>query len=112
MRYRRDVSADDEAAIDAEKVHVRAHLSACVDSDDDPDARGDDVKIEMLAHVDGNPNLVSIIGEIDGEPEAPYLRKDYTPDDDGSDLPSALDREPTDLDADAYAAHMAAKGQR
>lgn len=80
MKYRRDVPRDDQPAIDAETAHVRAHLSACCDPDDDADARAGDVTVTVAEHVDGNPYLVSIIGEIDAEPDAPYLRDDYDPD--------------------------------
>ncbi len=79
MRYRRDAPRDDQAAVDAETEHVRAHLSACATPDDDPDARAEDVHLEVTAHVDGDPNMVSIVGEINAEPIAPYLRDDYDP---------------------------------
>lgn len=79
MRYRRDVPRDDQGAIDAETEHVRAHLSACCDPDDDPDTRVDEITIAVTDHVDGDPALVSITGEIDAEPVAPYLRDDYDP---------------------------------
>ena len=110
MRYRRDVPRDDPAAIDAEIEHVRAHLSACATPDDDPDARAGDVY--LTAHADGDPNMVGIVGEIDAEPIAPYLRDDFEPDDDGADLPVALDREPVDLTPDEYEAHMTRKERR
>lgn len=80
VRYRRDVPRDDQAAIDAETEHVRAHLSACCDPDDDENARADEVTITVTDHVDGDPALVSITGEIDTEPVAPYLADDYDPD--------------------------------
>lgn len=79
MRYRRDVPADDRAAIDAETEHVIAHLSSCCDPDDDEDALRDQVSVEVVAHVDSDPALVSIVGQIDAEPDAPYLRDDYDP---------------------------------
>lgn len=79
MRYRRDVPVNSRAAIDAETAHVRAHLSAVTHPDDDPNARADEVSIEIVAHVDGDPALVSIIGQIDAEPDAPYLHEDYDP---------------------------------
>lgn len=80
MRYRRDVPRDDQTAIATEIEHVRAHLSACCDPDDDQDALASRVAITIEDHVDGDPELVSITGEIDAEPIAPYLRDDYDPD--------------------------------
>jgi hypothetical protein len=82
MRYRRDVPRDDQDAIDAETAHVRAHLSACCDPGDDEDARADEVTVTVTVvdHVNGHPYLVSIVGEIDAEPDAPYLREGYDPD--------------------------------
>lgn len=86
MRYRRDVARDDQVAIDAETAHIRAHLSAVADADDDPDTNADDVTITVTDHVDGDPALVSIVGELDMEPDAPYLRPGYDPDADDDGL--------------------------
>lgn len=84
MRYRRDVPRDDDgagfSAIAAETEHIRAHLSACCDPDDDQDALADQVSVTVADHVDGDPTMLSLIGEIDAEPVAPYLRDDYDPD--------------------------------
>jgi hypothetical protein len=79
MRYRRDVPRDDQAAILAEAAHVRAHLSACCHPDDDEDALAGQVTVTATAHPDGDPELVSVVGEIDAEPDAPYLREGYDP---------------------------------
>lgn len=86
MRYRRDVSRDDQFAIDAEIAHVRAHLASVADSDDDPTTHAGDVVVRVTDHVDGDPALVSVIGELDAEPDAPYLKPGYDPalDDDGT----------------------------
>jgi hypothetical protein len=80
VKYRRDVPRDDQEAIDAETGHVRAHLSACCDPDDDETALAEHVTVTVVEHPDGHPYLVSIVGEIDAEPDAPYLRDDYDPD--------------------------------
>lgn len=80
MRYRRDVPRSDQDAIDAETEHVRAHLSACCNPDDDEHALADQVTVTVTDHVDGDPDLVSVIGDIAAEPAAPYLRDDYEPD--------------------------------
>ena len=80
MRYRRDVPADDQRAIDLTVEHVRAHLSSVATEDDDPDTLAEDVTVEVVAHPEGCDDLVSIIGELAAEPNAPYLRDDYDPD--------------------------------
>lgn len=77
MRYRQDVPRD--ADLDAAAEHVRMHLAGAVDHNDDPSRRQDDVVVNVIDHVDGNVDLVSVIGEIDGEPDAPYLRPDFDP---------------------------------
>jgi hypothetical protein len=78
MRYVRDVPADDQAAVDAERAHVIAHLSAVADADDDPDTNADDVRTWVIEHPD-DPSLVRIVGELDAEPDAPYLKPDHDP---------------------------------
>lgn len=80
MRYRRDVARGDWPAIASEVEHVRAHLSSVADADDDPETNADDVRIEVVDHVDGDLALVSVIGELDAEPNAPYLRPGFDPD--------------------------------
>jgi len=79
MRYRRDVPASDQSAIDVEIEHVRAHLSACTTPDDDSDANAAFVNVAITSHLDGDPDMMSIVGEIDAEPIAPYLSDDYDP---------------------------------
>lgn len=113
MRYRRDVPRDDPDVIEATILHVREHISACCDPDDDEHALADAVRIEVTEHVDGDPALVSIIGEIDAQPDAAYLRSDYQPTDGdpGDELPAALDHEPVDLDEEQFERHMTAKEQ-
>lgn len=78
MRYVRDVPRDDDAALEAERAHVIAHLSAVVDADDDPDTKADDVIVFVTEHPD-DPGLLRVVGEIDGEPDAPYLKPGYDP---------------------------------
>jgi hypothetical protein len=77
MRYRRDVPIDDRTGIDATVEHIRAHLSATADADDDPTTHAARVEISMVAHPD--PTLISIIGELAATPDAPYLRPGYDP---------------------------------
>lgn len=64
----RDVVPDMEA-------HVRAHLSAVADADDDPTTRAGEVRI---SREDSGPG-VRVTGELDAEPDAPYLRPGYDP---------------------------------
>jgi hypothetical protein len=75
MRYSRwspnDVVPDVEA-------HVRAHLSSVADPNDSPTAHADQVRISHADVDDG----VLVIGDLDAEPDAPYLRAGFTPEDD------------------------------
>lgn len=88
MRYRRDCTTE---AIDATVAHVRDHLASVADPDDDPSAHADDVLVSVVAHVDGQPGLVSVIGELDTEPSAPYLRPGWTSEQDIRDNPLSVE---------------------
>lgn len=68
-----DASTDLTAAVEAE---VRAHLSAVADADDDPDTNADDVRVWHETTEDE----IKVHGELDAEPDAPYLREGYDPD--------------------------------
>lgn len=89
LRYRRDVPARQEM-IDPTIEHVRDHLAAIANSDDDPRVRRDEVRISVGPHVDGDPDLVTILGELDAEPDAPYLRDGWTPEQDIADNPLSV----------------------
>lgn len=78
MRYVRDVPRDDEAALAVERVHVRDHLAAVADADDDPATRAGAVQVWTVEHPD-DPTLLRIVGELSAEPTAPYLDPDYDP---------------------------------
>jgi hypothetical protein len=79
MIYTRDLPEDaDQAAVDDAITHVRAHLSAVASADDDPDTNADDVRVRT-EHRDGR---LFVIGELDAEPDAPYLRPGFDPEDD------------------------------
>jgi hypothetical protein len=93
VRYVRDVPTGDQDAIDAQRAHVVAHLSAIASADDDPQTNADDVQVWAIQHPD-DPALVRIVGELDAEPDAPYLRPGYDP--------------LAGLDPDLYAAEVAA----
>lgn len=61
------------AVVDTE-AHVRAHLSAIADTDDDPGTRSEDVQIEHRPQGDGT----LIVGVLpNAEPAAPYLQPGY-----------------------------------
>lgn len=77
MEYRRELAAgwSGEAA-DAEETHVRDQLAAVADADDDPASRRDDVHVYRVEEPDGR---LTIVGVLDAEPDAPYLRPGYDP---------------------------------
>lgn len=59
--------------------HVRAHLSSIADADDDPETNIDDVTIEYVESDAGT----MVVGSLDMEPDAPYLKPDFDPSTDG-----------------------------
>ena len=83
MRYRRDLPDADPDVIAETVEHVREHLAAVADPDDDPAGLLDEVTVGVFAHADGG---VSVLGELDADPVAPYLDPGYNPaaDDDGT----------------------------
>lgn len=84
MRYRQDVPSG--ANVHEVAQHVATHLAGAVDPDDDPSNRIGDVRITVRPHEDFHKDLVAVIGEIDGEPSAPYLGEDYDPAADHHDI--------------------------
>jgi hypothetical protein len=89
LRYRRDTSNQPDA-IDATAAHVRDHLAAVADLDDDPTTYTDQVQLTVGPHVDGDPDLVTIFGELDADPAAPYLRDDFDPEHDVATNPLSV----------------------
>ncbi len=74
------------------EAHVRAYLSALADPDDDETTYADEVRIrhqdpaedEVGIHHDA-PTVVGgvvVVGELDAEANAPYLRSDFSPEQD------------------------------
>jgi hypothetical protein len=57
------------------ETHVRAHLSSVADLFDDPTAHSANVRI---THIEQDGGIL-IIGDLNAEPDAPYLREDYEP---------------------------------
>lgn len=78
MRYVRDIPRDDERALETERAHVVAHLSAVTSVDDDPEANADTVRVWVEHHPD-DPRQLRIVGEIDAQPTAPYLQPGHDP---------------------------------
>lgn len=76
MIYTRDLPEDaTQDQVDSTIDHVRTHLSSVAASDDDPETNADDVTIRTEQR-DGR---VWVIGELDMEPDAPYLKPDFDP---------------------------------
>lgn len=84
MDYTRDLPEDTgQDVIDQVIEHVRAELSARADSDDDPTTRAEDVQVR----VERQAGQIRVIGELDAEPDAPYLKPGYDP---FADVPDEL----------------------
>lgn len=89
MRYSRHLPEDaTQDQVDETIAHVLAHLSAVAAADDDPETNADDVTVRT-EHQNGR---IEIIGELDAEPDAPYLKADFDPYDGVSDELRALVR--------------------
>lgn len=79
LEYQRDVPADSpDEVIELEKEHVREHLAAIADSDDDPTTHADQVHVWVERHPDSD-DLLRIKGTLDADADAPYLKSDYQP---------------------------------
>jgi hypothetical protein len=77
LRYSRSIPRSAPPAVMSEvEDHVRAHLSAVADEGDDPGTHAAAVRI---SHQDDGPDDVLVLGELDAEPNAPYLRPGYDP---------------------------------
>jgi len=73
-------------ALDATEAHVRAYLSSIASSTDHPAEYLDEVVLRYRP-VDGG---LLVLGELDAEPDAPYLRDDWTPEQDIADNPLSV----------------------
>lgn len=79
MRYARDVPRVSPPEVMLKTVqHIQAHLSSIATEDDNPTARAGDVLVEYAVVGD----VLRITGSLDAEPVAPYLRDDWTPEQD------------------------------
>lgn len=64
------------AQLAATEAHIREHLAAAADADDDPTTRSADVDILHVRDADGG---MTVLGFLDAVPDAPYLRPGYDP---------------------------------
>jgi hypothetical protein len=87
IRYCRDVPTDDRAAFDATVKHIRAHLSAIADPDDDPRRFARQVRISIATHPD-DPGVITVTGELNEATRAMYLGNDYDPELDHPEIAS------------------------
>jgi hypothetical protein len=79
IEYQRDLPLDSpDEVIEAEREHVRVHLAAIADADDDPGTHADAVRTWTAHHPDDR-TLLRIEGQLDAEPVAPYLDPSYDP---------------------------------
>lgn len=79
LTYQRDLPADSpDEAIEETKAHVREHLASIADADDDPSTHAGQVRVWMARHPD-DPSMIRVEGQLDAEPDAPYLKGDYDP---------------------------------
>lgn len=76
MKYSRHLPEDaTQDVVDEAIAHVRAHLSSVADADDDPETNADDVTVRT----ERQNGRIEVIGELDAEPDAPYLKPDFNP---------------------------------
>jgi hypothetical protein len=73
-------------ALGLTELHVRAHLSSVASPDDDEHAYAGEVRINYQVEENG----IRVQGEIDREPDAPYLRDDFDPERDVADNPLSV----------------------
>jgi hypothetical protein len=102
MRYRQDVPPGTD--LHAVARHVVAHLAGAVHPHDDPTEFAEDVRVTVHQPGTVHDTMIAVVGEIDGEPDAPYLRPDYSPDTDHADIEFRLYENP---DAERHADHQA-----
>lgn len=72
--------------------HVREHLSSIADEDDDPNTNADDVQIDLEPTIRESDGAIGTIirGWLDAEPNAPYLRPDFDPEEDVRNNPLSV----------------------
>lgn len=79
IEYPRDLPADHtREQRRVTEAHVRDHVASLAEPDDDPSRLRDRVRVEFRPQPGGG---LSVVGLLDAELAAPYLRDDYDPDD-------------------------------
>lgn len=78
IRFSRSIprNANEELRTTVER-HIRQHISAVADPNDDPNTYAD--KVDIWQERDGDNT--KICGRLNRHPSAPYLRDDFDPDD-------------------------------
>lgn len=96
LTYTRKLTAGADGKIrdvHAVVAHVSAELSAMADPNDDPDTRAGDVQVRIMKTDDGYGSKgLAIVGRLDAEADAPYLKPGY----------NSLEGVPTELLAHLY----------
>jgi hypothetical protein len=79
LEYQRDIPArSSNHLVEETKRHVRDHLAAIADSDDDPSTHADQVDVWVMNHPD-DPGQMRVKGMLKAEADAPYLKDDFDP---------------------------------
>lgn len=77
LEYQRDIPANSTPeVIERTKEHVREHLAAIADADDNPETYRADVTVWVARHPD-NHYLLRVEGRLEADANAPYLREDF-----------------------------------
>jgi hypothetical protein len=83
VRYRRDIPLElveaDPDVFQQVARHIAMHLLGAADPDDDPTGGPGRPLITLYREDDLTPGMVSLIGETDAAPNAPYLRPGFDP---------------------------------
>jgi hypothetical protein len=76
IEYVRDISVAATLKDKEETIkHVRDHVAAVADADDDPTTRAEDVEVRLEAE----GAIIHVRGFLDAEPDAPYLKEGFEP---------------------------------
>jgi len=109
MRYRRDIPLEllDQHGFELVNeitAHICEHLLGAVHPEDDPRGfkLGDQPLLTLYKEEGLTPSCVSLIGEVDAEPNAPYLKSGFDP---ATDHPEIMFRPFEDVPAGRVADH-------
>lgn len=108
MRYRRDIPLElveaDPDVFQQVAWHIAMHLLGAAAPDDDPTGGPGHPLITLYREDDLEPGMVSLIGETDAAPNAPYLLAGFDP---ATDHPEIVFRPFEDIPAGCVADHDA-----